>query len=56
MIVTPICPSQTITVTCEKLPDHFKLDRNGYWLRWWNRADRLANYLRSQGLNPDDIP
>jgi Putative restriction endonuclease len=66
-----------------------KIDRNGYWLRWWNaqeellpwgtekveqvqqqaeltlqqqieqerqRADRLADYLRSQGVNPDDIP
>jgi Putative restriction endonuclease len=65
-----------------------KVDRSGYWLRWWNaqeeilpwgvekveqvrqqaelaqqqaeqerqRAERLADYLRSQGINPDEIP
>jgi hypothetical protein len=65
-----------------------KVDREGYWLRWWDeqeqllpwatekveavqqqveqerqraeeerqRADRLAEYLRSQGIDPDSLP
>jgi hypothetical protein len=43
-----------------------KFENGVAWLRWWDdagnllltddeRAEKLANYLRSLGINPDEI-
>ena len=43
-----------------------KFENGVAWLRWWDdaenllltgdeRAEKLANYLRSMGINPDEI-